>query len=88
MKKQTAKSPIKNLRDAYKVPGFHVRAKLESHELEGYAVAVLTLDRRSKKVCAADAEKRVVAFTTRAGGACATWRVAAGKFISMFRCAA
>jgi len=52
MKKQPDKAPIKTLRDAYKVPGFHVRAQLDSYEHEPPAV-VLTLDRRSKKLCAA-----------------------------------
>ena len=88
MRKQPAIAPFKNLRDAYKVPGFHVRAKLDSHELDGYAIAVLTLDRRSKKACAEDAKKRVSAFTTRGGSVCAIWRVATAKSISMFRCAA
>jgi len=88
MKEQPAKAPIKNLREAYKVPGFHVRAKLDSHELDGYAVAVLTLDRRSKKVCVAHVEKRAVEFTTHGGSVCAIWRVATGKSISMFLCAA
>jgi hypothetical protein len=48
MKKQPDKAPIKSLRDAYKVAGFHVRSRLDSYEHEPPAVA-LTLDRRSKK---------------------------------------
>lgn len=88
MEKQPAKTPIKNLRDAYKVPGFHVRAKLDSHELDGYGVAVLTLDRRTKKACAADAGKHAAGYMTRAGGVCAIWLAETGKSISTFRCAA
>jgi hypothetical protein len=88
MEKPPDKVPIKNLRDAYKVPGFHVRAKLDSHELGGYGVGVLTLDRRSKKACVADAEKPAAAFMTNAGGARATSVAATGKSISTFKCAA
>lgn len=87
MEKQPTKAPIKNLRDAYKVPGFHVRVKINSYEHEPPAV-VLTLDRRSKKRCAADAERRVAGFMTIAGDVRAIWRVATGKSISIFRCAA
>ena len=88
MEKQPAKIPMKNLRDAYKVPSFHVRAKLDSHEFDGYGVAVLTLDRRSKKACATDAGRHAAGFMTRAGGVRAIWLVATGKSISIFRCAA
>jgi hypothetical protein len=88
MEKQPAKTPIKNLRDAYKVPGFHVRAKLDSHELDGYGVVVLTLDRRAKKACAADAGNHVAGYMTRAGGAPAILVAETGKSISTFRCAA
>ena len=70
MNEQPAKAPIKNLRDAYKVPGFHVRAKLDSHELDGYGVAVLTLDRRSKKACAADAGRHAAGLPSLSPGAC------------------
>lgn len=88
MERQPAKTPIKNLRDAYKVPGFHVRAKLDSHELAGYGVAVLTLDRRTKKACAADAGKHAARYMTRAGGAPVILAAGTGKSISTFRCAA
>jgi hypothetical protein len=87
MKKPPDKSPIKNLRDAYKVPGFRVRATLDSYEHEPPA-CVLTLDRRSKKACAAGAEKPAAAFTTNAGGACAISVAATAKFISISKCAA
>ena len=88
MEKQPAKTPIKNLRDAYKVPGFHVRAKLDSHELDGYGAVILTLDRRAKKACAADAGKHAAGYMTRAGGAPAILVAETGKSISTFRCAA
>lgn len=87
MRKQPTKSPVKSLRDAYKVSGFHVRAKLDSYEHEPPAV-VLTLDRRSKKRCAAGAEKSAAESMTIAGDARAIWRVAIEKSISIFRCAA
>ena len=88
MRKQPAKAPIKNLRDAYNVPGFHVRAKLDSYKLDGYGVVVLTLDRRSKKACAADAGKRVAGFMMRAGDVPATLAAVIGKSLSIFPCAA
>ena len=87
MKKPPDKTPIKNLRDAYKVPGFRVRATLDSYEHEPPACA-LTLDRRSKKVCAAGAARRVDTFMTRAGVACAISAAAIEKSISIFKCAA
>ncbi|MEI6987092.1 MAG: hypothetical protein WCK65_13285 [Rhodospirillaceae bacterium] len=87
MREHPAKAPIKSLRDAYKVPGFHVRAKVDSSENEPPAFA-LTLDRRSKKQCAANAEKRAAAFMTIAGDGRAIWRAVTEKSISIFRCAA
>ena len=87
MREHPAKAPIKSLRDAYKVPGFHVRAKLDSSEHQPPAF-VLTLDRRSKKWCAANAENRAAAFMTIAGDGCVIWRAETEKSISIFRCAA
>lgn len=85
MKKQPDKAPIKTLRDAYRVPGFHVRAQLDSYEHEPPAV-VLTLDRRSKKLSAAGAGSRVAAVTINAGGGCAIWGAATGMSISILKC--
>jgi hypothetical protein len=55
MKKPPEKAPIKNLRDAYKAPGFRVRVTFDSYEHEPPA-CVLTFDRLAKKACAADVE--------------------------------
>ena len=87
MKKQPDKAPLKTLRDAYKVPGFHVRARLDSYELE-LPVFVLTLDRRSKKLSAAGAGVRAAAVTINAGGGCAIWDAATARSISILRCIA
>ena len=56
MKKQRETTPIKTLRDAYKVRGFRVLAKLDSYDLEP-PVLVVALNRRAKKRCAAAAGK-------------------------------
>jgi hypothetical protein len=87
MKKPPDKAPIKNLRDAYKVPGFHVRARLDSYEHKPPAV-VLTLDRRSKKPCAADVANRAAAVMINAGGGCAIWDAATARSTSILRCIA
>jgi hypothetical protein len=87
MKKPPDKAPLKTLRDAYKVPGFHVRLRLDSYEFEHPAV-VLTLDRRSKKLCAAGAGGRAAAVTINAGGGCAIWGAATARSISILRCIA
>ena len=47
MKKQRETTPIKTLRDAYKVRGFRVLAKLDGYDLEP-PVLVLTLNRPTK----------------------------------------
>ena len=75
MKNPASRTPIPTLRDAYKVPGFRVRAKIDSYDLEPPAF-VLTLDRRSKKQCAADA------------GSGATLDAGIERFISTSKCAA
>ena len=87
MKKQPDKAPLKTLRDAYKVPGFHVRAQLDSYEHEPPAV-VLTLDRRSKKLSAVGAGVRAAVVTINAGGGCAIWDAATARSISILRCIA
>jgi hypothetical protein len=87
MEKPRDKAPIKNLRDAYKARGFRVCARIDSYELEPPA-CVLTLDRRSKKACAADAEDPATAFMTNAGGGRAISVAATEKSISTFKCAA
>jgi hypothetical protein len=86
MKKQPEATPIKTLRDAYKVRGFRVLAKLDSYELEPPAL-VLTLDRRAKKPCAAAVGKFAEASMTNAGGGRGIWVAGIVKFISISRCA-
>ncbi len=87
MKKQPETTPVKTLRDAYKVRGFRVLATLDSYELEP-PVLVLTLNRRAKKQCAAAAGKFAAAFTTAAGGAHAISNAGIAKFMSTLKCAA
>ena len=89
MKKQPDKTPIKSLRDAYQVSGFRVRARIDSYdELEHPAFVVITLDRRSKKRCAADVGRFAAAVTTNGGDGRAILDAAIGKSISTFTCAA
>jgi len=88
MKNLPDKRPIAALRDAYKVPGFRVRAKIDSYEEIKPAAFVITLDRRSKKRCAAAAESFVAASMTNAGDGRAILDAGAGKSISIFTCAA
>ena len=76
-----------NLRDAYKIPGFHVRSKIAKCEAD-QASFVLTLDRRSKKHSAAGAWSDVAAFMTNVGGGSAILGVGIATFISPSRCAA
>src|SRR6204780_659393 len=45
------KTPTRSLRDAYKVSGFGVRAKIDGYDELNHPAFVVTLDRRSKKVC-------------------------------------
>ena len=58
MKKQPTTTAIPTLRDAYKVSGFRGRARIDSYDELKHPAFVLTLDRRSKKRCAAGAEKQ------------------------------
>lgn len=88
MEKQPDKTPVKNLRDAYKVSGFRVQARIDSYEELEHPAFVVTLDRRSKKRYAAGAAKSAAAFTTDGGDGRAILAVAIGKSISIFRCAA
>src|SRR5674476_161830 len=69
MKKQPDKRSIPTLRDAYKVRGFHVQARIDSYDELKHPAFVVTLDRRSKKRFAVGARKFVAAFTINAGGA-------------------
>ena len=87
MEKQPETTPIKTLRDAYKVRGFRVLATLDSYEFEP-PVLVLTFSRRAKKRCAAAVGKFAAAFTTAAGGAHAISNAGIAKFISTSKCAA
>ena len=88
MKNPLDRRTIPTLRDAYKVPGFRVRAKIDSYEEIKPAAFVITLDRRSKKRCAAGAESFVAACMTNAGDGRVILGAEAGKFISIFICAA
>jgi hypothetical protein len=88
MKKQPDKTTIRTLRDAYKVSGFRVRARIDSYDELKHPVFVLTLERRSKKRCAAGAGKFAAAFTANAGDVCVISVVGIGKSISTFKCAA
>jgi hypothetical protein len=88
MKKQPDKTPIKSLRDAYKISGFRVQARIDSYDELEHPAFVVTLDRRSKKRCAAGAGKFAAAFTTNAGDGRAILGAAIGKSISTFTCAA
>ena len=77
---------MKNLRDAYKVSGFRVRARIDSYDELAHPAFVITLDRRSKKRCAVDAGRSAAAVTINAGGGRAILAAATGKSISTFRC--
>jgi len=82
------KSPNKTtLLDAYRVPGFRLCAHVDGYNL-AKPVFVITLDRRSKKVCAVGAVRRVDTFTTRAGVACAILGAGIEMSISILKCAA
>jgi hypothetical protein len=82
------KSPDKTtLLDAYRVPGFRLCAHVDGYTL-AKPVFVITLERRSKKVCAAGAVRRAGPFTTRAGVVCAILGAGIEKSISIFKCAA
>jgi hypothetical protein len=88
MKSQPDQAPNKSLRDAYKVCGFHVRARIDSYDELEHPAFVITLDRRSKKRFAAGAGRFAAAFTTNGGGERAILDAAIGKCFSIFRCAA
>src|ERR1700689_1884819 len=60
-------TPTTSLRDAYKVSGFRVRARIDSYDELDHPAFVVTLDRRSKKRCAAGAGKFAAAVMTSAG---------------------
>ena len=80
MTKLAKKLPAKKLLDAYKVPGFRARTRIEGYASEPFGF-VITLDRRSKKPCAPAAGSDVTVFTTGAGDGPATLGVGIGKFI-------
>ena len=85
MKNHTDKTPIKRLRDAYRVRGFRVLARIESYEHEPPAV-VITLVRRSKKLFVADVEKRAAADMTNAGDGRVILAAGGATFTSIFKC--
>jgi hypothetical protein len=86
MSKQTDEVKYGRLSDAYTVPGFRVRQRVDSREFDR-RIFVLTLARRPKKRrAAAAAENGRIAFTTSAGGGRAILAVGTGKSISISRC--
>ena len=86
MTAQPDETPIKSLRDAYKVSGFRVRARIDSYEELDHPAFVVTLDRRSKKRCVAGAGSFAAAVTTNAGDGRAILAAVIGKSISIFAC--
>ena len=88
MKKPPRPTSIPTLRNAYKVSGFRVRARIDSYDDLKHPAFALTLDRRSKKQCAADVANFVVVGMDNAGGGCVTSVAVIAKSISTFRCAA
>jgi hypothetical protein len=87
MKSQPDQAPHKSLRDAYKVSGFRVRCRIDSYDELEHPAFVVTLDRRSKKRFAANADKFAAAITTNAGDGRVILDAAIGKSISIFPCA-
>src|ERR1700730_18458573 len=73
-------------RGGYKVSGFRVRARIDSYDELDHPAFVVTLDRRSKKRCAAGAGRFAAAVTTSAGDGRAILAAAIGKSISIFTC--
>src|ERR1700674_2303035 len=80
------KTPTKSLRDAYKVSGFRVRARIDSYDELDHPAFCVTLVRRSKKRCAAGAGRFAAAVTISAGDGRAILAAAIGKSISIFTC--
>jgi hypothetical protein len=74
----------KSLLDAYRVPGFRARSRVDGIGGDP-PVFVITLDRRSKKRCAAPAANLVAAFTTTAGVGRAILAAEDARFISTSR---
>jgi hypothetical protein len=70
---------------AYRVPGFRVRARIDSYEVKRLAF-VITLDRHQKKRYAADAARRTTVSMTESGIAPATSIAAIAKSIWTSRC--
>jgi len=86
MSKQTDEVKCGRLSDAYTVPGFRVRQRVDSHEFDR-RIFVLTLARRQKKQRgAASAENGRIGFMTIAGGGRAILAAGTGKSISISRC--
>jgi hypothetical protein len=87
MKKQSSTTSIPTLRDAYKVSGFRVRARIDSDDELKHPAYVLTLDRRTKKQSAVDVGKGVAIFMVPAGDACVISVAGIEKSTSTFPCA-
>jgi hypothetical protein len=78
----------RTLLEEYHVAGFQTRAQVEAYDDVSPATFVVTLDRRSKKRCAAVAEKRTGVFMIVAGDARAISVAASEQCISISRCVA
>ena len=76
----------RTLLEEYHVAGFQTRAQVEAYDDVSPAAFVVTLDRRSKKRCAAVAEKCTGVCTIVDGDARATLGAASERYISIFRC--
>jgi hypothetical protein len=72
---------------AYRVSGFRARARVDAYEGK-HPAFVITLERRQKKRCVADAARRSTVSMTGAVAARAILGAADGKFIWTSRCAA
>ena len=77
----------KSLLDAYRLPGFRVRARVDGIGGDP-STFVITLDRRQKKRCAALAANPAAVFTTTDGAGRAILAAEDERFISTSKCAA
>jgi len=88
MKKRSRAAPAATLRDAYRVAGFRVLARIEFYDELEHPTFVLTLQRRSKKRNAADAARCVTAVTASGGDGRVIFRAVDGKSTSISPCIA
>jgi hypothetical protein len=76
----------RTLLTAYRVPGFRTQARVDSYD-DNHPAFVITLNRRSKKRCAAAVEKSITASMTGAGTEHGISIVGIAKSISTLKCA-